>query len=198
MVLHGKSKGGHRAGALTVVLIVLAAVLFAGILVLYFTGWFHDIVPVQEYAGYIVENMPGADGMSDREDINNIRDYFYCFPGLSLRYAISLYMEQGAVELVLYEISIEQPSVYEGQELQCVERRLFRETMEGEWIPEKLEPGKRYALAIYAEDGSVVSGSVQAIYSVYRWQRLYEAWVCRLPFFSSKYSPGYQPFWNEW
>lgn len=195
MVLHGKSKGRHRAGT---VMVVLTAVFVLGIAILYVTGWFHDSVPVREYAGYIVENIPGVDEMSDRENINNIRDYFYFFQGLSLRYEVSLYMEQGAVELVLYEIPIEQPFLYAGQELQCTESKLFRETTEGEWIPEKLEPGKRYALAIYAEDGSAVSGSVQALYSVYRWQELYEAWVCRLPFFKSKYNPRYQPFWSEW
>ncbi len=180
-------------------LVVCLAFFLAAVFILYFTGWFHELVPVSDdNSGYLVEQTSPASSASDRENISNIQDYIYCFQGLSVSYQVSLYGEQGTVELALFEIPPEQPSVFELGGLKYVESRIFTGTAEEEWIPEKLKPGRRYALAIYTSEDAVVKGDVQAFYREYRWQYIYENFLCGLPFFDSRYNVSYHPFWDEW
>lgn len=147
------------------VVIIIAGINFFLLL----TGWYDK--KVEGKYGSIYRAM-SDENTADRRKSCNVYDYFYVFEGLDMRYKISLYVEKGTVELdILAADGVKM--IFDGMEQPVVAQYELTNSDTVYWDLSFLEPGHRYALAVYGSEDSDFAGEIEEQYYIKRWQNIY-------------------------
>lgn len=184
-------------------LFVLAMILI-GIMVLYKTGWFHELVLYSEGSGFDTGHMPEEQRLEDdffgelwKDDkwiANGIAAMEKNPLGVKLSYNIDTTIVKGKIRFVVYDM---------GKEVTEAERQLDLSRYEIVFDQEIIESGNYHidlsllesdhfyivTLLETIEPDTEYTASVRNEIKVLRWQQLYEKYLTVLPFVESKYDP---------
>lgn len=187
-------------------LFVLAMMLIGiiGIMVLYKTGWFHELVLYSEGSGFDTGHMPeeqrsrddfGCELWQDDKWIANGIAAMENNPlGVQLSYNIDTTIVKGKIRFVVYDM---------GKEFAEDERQLDLSRYEIVYDQELVESGNYHidlsslesnrfyivTLLETIEPDTEYTASVRNEIKVLRWQQLYDKYLTVLPFVESKYDP---------
>ncbi|MDE6434066.1 MAG: hypothetical protein K2L07_07525 [Lachnospiraceae bacterium] len=153
-------------------------------LFLLFTGWYGKKVEGKNLSIFSVMSDKNS---ADRKKSSNVYDYFSVFNGLDMGYDISLYIEEGTVELNILEAD-DIKMIFDGMEQPVVARYELKSSGKAYWDLSSLEPGHRYALAVYGSEDCNFIGEVGEHYYIKRWQSIHDRLVKNLGK-TSKYVP---------
>ena len=152
-------------------------ILILGInLLLLFTGWYEKKVEGKRGTIYKVISDKNS---ADRLKSSNIYSYFYVFDGLDMGYDISLYVKEGTVELSILEAD-DVKMIFDGMEQPVSARYELQNSDEVYWDLSSLEPGHRYALAVYGSENADFIGEITEHYYIKRWQSIHNRLMMHL------------------